>query len=492
MKYNTPEQVLSIVKKTVAPIKDRIFDVDLSIIENVIYKKIPDVLKNNAPMNYPELYFSFCEEYERFKTFLIYEPLIGKRVVALGGGFSSGKSSFINALLGKTKTNDKGKERLVRFLPAQTDPTTSVPTYIVYGENDDACGINIFNNRISYELSDIEPLSHGFGKTENDTEAIKLGQMLKSLFIATSLQEYHNIAFLDTPGYSKAETDDYSDKTDEKIAMEQLRTADCIMWFMRADKGTLQESDIDFLKRMDKSSTPLIIIITAADIMTDDNLKAVIDVVKSVAIANNISCQGVFAISSKLTHLSDYDMPALKNYLKTWDKPIDEQNFAYNFSLLFIKCREYLQNEQALEKQRLEKLNTSSLKVTDNDVSFIINGLTKQSREKITQINTILDELSDLRSEFFTELRRLSSVIGIKLPEADEVSIATDSINNTKGPAKAAEKVCAMNGNKYDAIERILLSYIDDDNSEIPDSPFEIGGTSHQDRIYGILSKYLD
>ena len=57
MKNNTPEQILSIVKKTVAPIKDRILDVDLSIIENVIYKKIPDVLKNNAPMNYPELYF---------------------------------------------------------------------------------------------------------------------------------------------------------------------------------------------------------------------------------------------------------------------------------------------------------------------------------------------------------------------------------------------------------------------------------------------------
>ena len=96
--------------------------VDLSKIEAIINKKIPNTLKKNAPEDFYELYTDFKSEYEKFRDFILYDRLIGKNVVALGGGFSSGKSSFLNALMGK------------RVLPADIDPSTSVPTYIVSGE----------------------------------------------------------------------------------------------------------------------------------------------------------------------------------------------------------------------------------------------------------------------------------------------------------------------------------------------------------------------
>ena len=63
--------------------------VDLSRIEGIINKQIPDTLKNNAPEDFYELYTDFKSEYEKFKEFILFDKLIGKNIVALGGGFSS-------------------------------------------------------------------------------------------------------------------------------------------------------------------------------------------------------------------------------------------------------------------------------------------------------------------------------------------------------------------------------------------------------------------
>ena len=67
---------------------------DITKIEKLINDKIPDTLKKNAPEDFYELYTDFKSEYEKFRDFILYDKLIGKNIVALGGGFSSGKSSF--------------------------------------------------------------------------------------------------------------------------------------------------------------------------------------------------------------------------------------------------------------------------------------------------------------------------------------------------------------------------------------------------------------
>ena len=88
--------------------------VDLSQIEEIIFDKLPKEIKKNAPPNFPELYFEFKQEYERFKTFILYDKLIAKNVVALGGGFSSGKSTFLNSMMD------------CEILPSDITPSTSV------------------------------------------------------------------------------------------------------------------------------------------------------------------------------------------------------------------------------------------------------------------------------------------------------------------------------------------------------------------------------
>lgn len=195
---------------------------DLTKIEKLINDKIPDTLKKNAPEDFYELYTDFKSEYEKFRDFILYDKLIGKNIVALGGGFSSGKSSFLNALMGKS------------VLPSDIDPSTSVPTYIVKGEKHEVMGINVFDTKVQMQPRDIKKIAHGFGEVEDDddekvTDAVTLGHVLENIFFSTPLHKYENIAFLDTPGYSKPDSEKYSAKTDEQISRGQLNSSNYIL-----------------------------------------------------------------------------------------------------------------------------------------------------------------------------------------------------------------------------------------------------------------------
>ena len=146
---------------------------DITKIEKLINDKIPDTLKKNAPEDFYELYTDFKSEYEKFRDFILYDKLIGKNIVALGGGFSSGKSSFLNALMGKS------------VLPSDIDPSTSVPTYIVRGEKHEVMGINVFDTKVQMQPRDIKKIAHGFGEVEDDddekvTDAVTLGHVLEN------------------------------------------------------------------------------------------------------------------------------------------------------------------------------------------------------------------------------------------------------------------------------------------------------------------------
>ncbi|MGN0684116.1 MAG: dynamin family protein, partial [Oscillospiraceae bacterium] len=113
----------ALLKRIVSPENSANVKVDLSAAEKLISNEMPQALEDNAPSNFPQLYFDFKQEFERFKEFILFDKLIGKNVVALGGGFSTGKSSFVNSILEK------------KMLPADITPATSVPTYIVSDEN---------------------------------------------------------------------------------------------------------------------------------------------------------------------------------------------------------------------------------------------------------------------------------------------------------------------------------------------------------------------
>ena len=164
---NKLKENFDLVKKIIKQNKSLINSEQLNNIERIIDKDLPNTIKKTAPVNFPDIYFDFKYEYDKFKEFILYNQLIGKNIVALGGGFSSGKSSFLNSILKQ------------KVLPSSIDPSTSVPTYIVNDESEYVYGINIFNNEVQLDKSNLKSISHGFGEITDENDNITEDETFK-------------------------------------------------------------------------------------------------------------------------------------------------------------------------------------------------------------------------------------------------------------------------------------------------------------------------
>ena len=407
------EKQLDLLKRIVTPNQGKEnLPADISRVEKIIKEEIPNALEKQAPANFPELYFDFEYVYSRFYDFLLFDKLIGKNVVALGGSFSSGKSSFLNSLMGKT------------VLPAKINPSTSVPTYLISGEDINAFGINEFDAKVPLTLPDIKAIAHGFGASDEEanSEGITLGHLLRSLFIATPLVTYKHIAFLDTPGYSKADSASYSARTDEKIAHVQLNSSSHILWFVPADAGIISMEDIDFLQGLDRDIPKLIIITKADKAPSLEALSEMKEKVKSALDMRGVPYEDVLTFTMRKNFACDSD--AIKEYLNKLDESQTQAEFAHSFKKLFVGCRNYYDDSIDSDNLSLSRINQALTLVGDNaDVNGYLSSLAASTKEHITSLKDARESLRKLQQEFFAEIKIVADKVNIYMPEPSEIDL---------------------------------------------------------------------
>lgn len=399
--------------------------VDLGKVEEIINKRIPDVLKEDAPDDFYDLYIDFKHQYEKFRDFILYDELIGKNIVALGGGFSSGKSSFLNTLMKQHP------------LPENIDPSTSVPTYIVYGENYKTTGINTFNTKITMpDFRDIKRIAHNFGEIKDEdgnviySNNVTLGHILDSIFLATPKHEYKNIAFLDTPGYSKPDSEKYSAKTDEQISRGQLNSSNYILWFVQAEAGTITEDDIRFIKTL-RCDIPILIVLNKADMKTEKELRDIITKIRDTLDVKGIPYIDVLAFSSKINSAVDDvaekfildDMEKIRKQISDWNKQVYESNFASNFKVLFIRCLQFYNEKLSDRRYNLGKLNALLTRSERQEDIEIIETMVNECKNKIEELSQMVDKLKNIQYEFFNEIKKIADIVQIEMPEPSKMEL---------------------------------------------------------------------
>lgn len=420
----------SLLKRIVSPEDTVSAKVDLSTIDKLITTELPEALEDNAPSNFPQLYFDFRHEFDRFKEFVLFDKLIGKNIVALGGGFSSGKSSFLNSILGE------------KILPADINPSTSVPAYLVSGNDVSVYGINTFGSRVDMEAEDVKLISHGFGKLDDDDSEATLGHILDSIFISSPLQPFENIALLDTPGYSKAESAEYSAKTDEKIARAQLNSANYILWFVQADSGTITQEDISFLETLNRD-IPKLIIVNKADKVTEEDLAVIVRKIKDTLDVKGMQYTDVLTYTRKKGR--DCDREGILAQLNEWNKGVYESRFAYNFKVLFTKCKEYYDSQIDEEAKRLNRLNKALTLSENNDITECLTSLLGEIKRSKQRLTDHKDTLKKLQDEFFSEMKRIGDIVNIQMPEPSEINLIRDKITD---PKRVLDEYCEKQGIK--------------------------------------------
>lgn len=220
-------------------------------------------------------------EYKKVKL------LMGRTIIGLGGQFSAGKSSFINSLLNDDKI----------MLPENQTPTTSIPTYIANGKVD---SIKAYSNGNYLPLDNeaMQAMTHEF------YEKYKIGfsRFVDNIMINTpnfpiNLKE--KVIFLDTPGYNKVDVNTRESLSDKYLAEQHLKNIDCLIWLVSIDQGTVQEDDIEFIKKISSSNIPVLLVFNKADKIPESICKNIIEENRQLLKDKNITVFGVTAYSSR-------------------------------------------------------------------------------------------------------------------------------------------------------------------------------------------------
>lgn len=212
----------------------------------------------------------------------LFPDLANKITVGVGGGFSAGKSRFLNTLLG------------ISMLPEGLGPTTAIPTCLADG-GPAVRARNLMDRMVPVNDEELQALAHGFDRQyrAGDGDSFGLAHLIKLLVIQEPSMRWNNLVLMDTPGYDKPEGETQS-LTDEEIARQHLRQADHVVWLVNARNGTLRGDDIRFLRSV-QHRRPVYFVLTQADLQASSALPGLIHAVESAAANAGIACAGVMA-----------------------------------------------------------------------------------------------------------------------------------------------------------------------------------------------------
>lgn len=155
--------------------------------------------------------------------------------IVVAGGFSSGKSSFLNKL-----TQSKN------LLPTGVEPVSVVKTYLFCSSNCHSVlvrGVNQKNVLVQLEPGVLQAIQHA--KKSN----IYLASVLDKLFVEIPSTKLNGIVFIDTPGYNNTDRANQSNgKSDKETAQEALGEGHVLFWLVDCERGTTVSADIEMIK----------------------------------------------------------------------------------------------------------------------------------------------------------------------------------------------------------------------------------------------------
>lgn len=256
-------------------------------LNQMIDKQVLDTVKN---LNLPDelsLSHRLQRLSDRVEEYKKNQLLKGRAIVGVGGSFSAGKSAFINSLF------------RTQMLPEDSTTTTAIPTYFMNGSEQQILAYTKSNQTIRLTEKEMNAFTHQFDQTYD----IGFAPFIKNLFIVNQTdvvkEEFCQLAFLDTPGYSKP-GDSVKGKreiTDYEIAQSQLRTVDYLIWLV--DSGiTLPASDLDFMESL-QNPCSVLLIFTKADGKSSQVLKDQMAYAKEILQDRQIHLYGITCYSSK-------------------------------------------------------------------------------------------------------------------------------------------------------------------------------------------------
>lgn len=326
--------------------------------------------------------------------------LYQKNIIAVGGGFSAGKSEFISSFMGSGVK-----------LPISIEPTTAIPAYVMNAPKEYLLGYS--KNGGAVDLRNIDKnfharLNHDFMKGFK----FNLKEILPFIVLGTKLK-FKNICFIDTPGYNPSgNIANYG--ADVDTAKEFLEEAGVFLWLVGLDStGTMPSGDLEFLSSLDLENKKLYVVINKADLRAPSDLETITETVKQNLDNYGINYEGIQTFSSVRTLENPCIVgKSLEEFLTECDTPSQKHVEIFN-KLKNI----YQAYKGAIEGSIKEK---KSIQKTLQSVS----------------IDMLEDGLDDMGSKAYTKLGELKSTFGTK-KEEENLKLLKAAMDKFKEVVKA-------------------------------------------------------
>lgn len=186
--------------------------------------------------------------------------------VAVGGGYSSGKSSFLNNITG-----------IGAVLPTGIEPVSMINTYISFSDKVTkliVSGKNCKGHVVKLNREVLDCIQH------SSKSKIYVSSVLDELYInvPVSKEREHlkGLVFIDTPGYNNSDNANKENgKKDIDTAFEALTYSDALFWCIDAEAGTISQRDIEILNKQidyNHGNYPFVIVFNKMDKKPDNEI----------------------------------------------------------------------------------------------------------------------------------------------------------------------------------------------------------------------------
>ncbi len=331
-----------------------------------------------------------------------YPSLFQKTIVAVGGGFSAGKSTFLNNLLG-----------LKLKLPEHIDSTTAIPTYCLKGKKEVLMGFS--QNGGMVELPNLA-FDHQFLKSLG----FNLKEIMPFMLLSAPSVPFEFLCFIDTPGYNPG-NQGYTGG-DKEASKESLKHAKHILWLVSCECGELHKDDLEFLQELYEEGKQVFIVLSRADRRTKSQLEEVAIKIRETLKDHGIEFLGIGAYSA--TRYQEYKefsekskvFNSLEKFLMKLNQRSEKQNEILESLYEVHRMYEKAIKQDASRFKRYQKaLHSVKLDLMQkgfddfNDATFNkIHSLKKEfseqeqsKRESLAQLNEVINSFKESIDKVF-------------------------------------------------------------------------------------------
>ncbi|GHQ50851.1 GTPase [Helicobacter pylori] len=325
-----------------------------------------------------------------------------KNMVAVGGGFSAGKSSFLNHLLG-----------LNLKLPENLTPTTAIPTYCLKGEREVLMGRS--QNGGMVELPDFS-----FDHETLNAFGFDLKSIMPSMLLGAPSVPFEFLCFIDTPGYNPS-NQGYTDG-DRQVSKEYLNHAKHILWFISCERGGIEKSDLDYLQELyEEHGKQVFIVLNKADLKITIQLEEIAVQTKETLENNGIEFLGIGVYSSeRYQEIKEFSekspvFDSLEKFLKKLNKKSEKQN-----EILSVLYNVHLAYEKAIE-QDADRFKRYQKALHSIKLDLMQKGFDDFSDASFNKIESLKKEFSEQEQSKRKNLEKLNQVINLFKESIDKV-----------------------------------------------------------------------